>query len=202
MAAEKAEGPGGGRLRRRQDGKTELSAVGGVGTACRKPAASTSVTCSPRQQGAPHEDLDHIVTLPCSDLLWLLPHVQQEPKSLSWLPGPPDLAPASGPLVRLCLLTRTLLGACWANSLLHFRSLQKCRPPTFPDRLDPNLQSLRSPTLPLPVPRLVWLPFIHCMFCQVTAAPPWGRQLLCRVPVLKTESYLEQLQRTPESAPL
>ena len=68
MAAEKAEGPGGGRLRRRQDGKTELSAVGGVGTACRKPAASTSATCSPRQQGAPHEDLDHIVTLPCSDL--------------------------------------------------------------------------------------------------------------------------------------
>ena len=94
----------------------ELSAAGGVGTACGKPAASTSATFSPRQQGAPHEDPGHIVTLLCSDLPWFLPHAQQEPKSLSWLPGPPDLAPASGPLLRLCLLTHTLLDACWAHS--------------------------------------------------------------------------------------
>ena len=52
-------------------------------------------------------------------------------------------------------------GCLLGSLLLHFRSLQKCRPPTFPDHLDPNLQSLRSPALPLPVPPLVWLPFIH-----------------------------------------
>ena len=60
----------------------ELSAAGGVGTACGKPAASTSATFSPRQQEAPHEDPGHIVTLLCSDLPWFLPHAQQEPKSL------------------------------------------------------------------------------------------------------------------------
>ena len=120
----------------------ELSAAGGVGTACGKPTTSISATFSPRQQGAPHGDLGQTATLLCSDLPMLLPHTQQEPKSLSWFPGPPDPAPASGPLLRLCLLTRTLLDACWAHSLLHFRSLQKRHRPTFLDHPDLSLQSL------------------------------------------------------------
>ena len=55
---------------------------------------------------------------------------------------PPDPAPASGPLLRLCLPTRTLLDACWAHSLLHFKSLQKRHRPTSLDHPDLSLQSL------------------------------------------------------------
>lgn len=56
MAAEKAEGPGGGRLRSRQDGKTGAQSCGGVGTAFGNPATSISATFpSPGQQGAPRK---------------------------------------------------------------------------------------------------------------------------------------------------
>lgn len=72
-------------------------------------------------------------------------------KVLILAPRAPDLAPASGPLPRLCHQPPAILDACWAHSLLHFRSLLKCRhrpAPPFPDHRDLNLQSLRSPTLP------------------------------------------------------
>ena len=110
----------------------ELSAAGEVGTACGETCHQHLSHILPTAAGPPHGDLGQTATLLCSELPWLLPHTQQEPKSLSWFPGPPTQLLPQG----LCSGCAFRPARCWMLAGLTPSSISSlCKSVTVPPPL-------------------------------------------------------------------